>query len=396
MKSLLAAAVVVTMAITDAVAQSESPELGQAPVSTPEQVQAQPVVAGSVPDSAPASAPAPVERSIGEYLDEALTKIRVAESRGPDYRQAFQRARQIVDSVLARDALNERASYYRARLLILADRSREALSALERWIATDTGKSDWEAHLILGQLYARGGFHKLAKPSFMRALTLNPVEPSVLIELAKCEMNLLNYSAAADRMREALRILGPRATSAEQALLARVLARDGRLDEAYGQAWAAVETAQALAVEQPGDREAFRLMGDALTTALEIKQAQVERSPNDPGSCLEASHLIQRRAVVANQLNLLDALAWSLRGLEVGGPSAPPELYLDTAQLLWSVDRRGEARAMVEELLSLYPDHAAGQQMLRDMGPPPDGAPTPGDRSQPMDQHSTEQPSPMP
>jgi len=319
----------------------------------------------------PPPVPSAATPTIGEFLDEALTKIHVAESGGSDAQTAFQRARQIVDAVLSRDPLNRRAAYYRGRLMILADRGREALSAIERWVESPEGQNDWEAHLLQGRLYGAGGFHKLAKPSLLKAQTLNPTEPAVLIELARCEMNLLNYGAAAERMTEAIGLLGRNASSAEQTLLAQILSKDGKLAQADQQAAAAVQKARTEVREAPGDAEMLRRLGNALDVAREIKRSGVEQSPDVVQDCLEISRLIQERAEVANRLNALEALSWSIRGLEAGKESSPPELYVDAAQLLRRLNRDGEARAIVAQLLAVHPDHTEARRLLDELGPPP-------------------------
>ena len=312
----------------------------------------------------PEQSPAPA-MSADELLDLALVHIRQAEARGPDAQEAFRRAREAVEHVLGRDKFHRRASYYRARLLVLADRSQEALGIIQRWVASPEGENDWEAHLLLGRLYQAGGFHKLARPSLNTALSLNPREPSILTELAECEADLLEYEQAARHTREAIGLLGADVTAGEYVLLARILMLDRRMDEAERQVVIALNAARSAVREGGATRPALGSLGDALDLARRIKESGLQTNPQSVDLYLELAQLIRERGQVDALVRANEALAWAKQGLATA-EVAPPSLYLETIDLLTQLGRTQEAHSLAAEMMEVHPNHPRARELVGD------------------------------
>lgn len=309
--------------------------------------------------------------STDEALDRALVEVRIAETRGPDAQKAFLRAGQFVEYVLAQDRYNRRALYYKARLLILGNRGPEALGTLQRWTDSPQGQNDWEAHLLLGKLYEAGGFHKLAKPSLHKALSLNPLNPQICAALTRCEMNMLNYQAAVQHARETVRMLGSSASPADYALLSETLLLNKQLDEADGQARVAIDAAGDLLRSEGSSVPSLELLGRCLALAIKVKQAKLEGNPETGALCLEVSRLIQKQTEAASLVKTHEALGWSLRGLDSSGDSAPVTLFLDAITLQVRLGRTDEARELAERMLQAHPDSAEARQAYRSVAPLP-------------------------
>jgi tetratricopeptide (TPR) repeat protein len=309
--------------------------------------------------------PAAETISIDELLDRALSYIRQAEARGPDAQDAFRKAREIVETVLARDRFHRRASYYRARLLVLADRSQEALGIIQRWVASPEGENDWEAHLLLGRLYQEGGFNKLAIPSLKTALSLNPRSPRILTELARCEANVLEYNDAARHARQAIDILGPEATAAEYTLLARILSQSGELDEAEQEIVIALNSARSAARDQGAAPATLDALSKALELAVRIKEARLQTDRQSPELYLELARLSRERGHVAALNRANEALEWAKRGID-STPVAPPILYLEAIELLNELGRTAEAKSLAQQMLEAHPDHPRARELAGD------------------------------
>ncbi len=321
---------------------------------------------GQTPPS-DATLPPSASVDIEETLDRALIALREAEARGPDAKEAFDRASQEVRSVLAVEPLNRRAQYYQGRLMILADRARDARSLIERWTQSPEGRNDWEGHFLLGKIYAAGGYHKLVKPSLKKALALNPRDPRVYQELAKCEMHLFEYDAAVGHVREAIRILGPNVAPAQYLLLAQLLVLQRHFDEADAQTRLAIDLASAAAGKKEAGFDEFRILDDCLAMALNVQRAMLDADPAAPEHYLAISKLIQRRAEIDLRRRAYDALGWAKRGLEHAEGRASEALYLDAIQLMVRVNRRDEALEYARRMLKAYPDSADARKMFDEL-----------------------------
>ncbi len=324
--------------------------------------------------SAQQEKPAAGTMSIDELLDRALAFIRRAEARGPDAQDAFRKAREIVEAVLERERFHRRASYYRARLLVLADRSQEALGTIQRWVASPEGENDWEAHLLLGRLYQEGGFYKLARPSLKTALSLNPRSPRIFTELARCEANLHEYAVAARYARQAIDILGDDATATEYILLARILSQGGQVEEAEQQIIIALNTARSAVREQGATPGGLDALSRALDLAVSIKEARLQDDRQSPELYLELARLSRERGRVAALNRANEALEWARRGI-TRAPVAPPILYLEAIELLIELGRTAEAKSLAKRMLEAHPDHPRARELAGDLLEAVEGAP---------------------
>lgn len=308
--------------------------------------------------------------SIDETLDRALVELQVAEARGPGFEEAFERARELVDYALDRDKFHRRALYYKARIYILADRGAQALSTLQKWTESPQGENDWEAHFLLGALYNSGGYHKLVKPALRKALALNPREPRIYAELAKCEMHLSNPGGAVQYAREAVAMSRENATASQYALLAEALAADKQLDEADRQAGVAMDLAEGELRNSESSIRLLKRLGESFTLALKIKQAKLDANPTMVELYLESSKLIQERANLSLQLRAHEALDWCERGLEASGDDAPELLLLEAIRLCIRLGLVEKARGLAGRMLELFPDNAEARDLHRALAPP--------------------------
>ncbi len=299
--------------------------------------------------------PTPADAYLADALDAALVQIRRAEARGADSREAYQLAWEIVASVLQRDSFHRRAKYYRGRLLILANRGPEALGAVQEWTETPQGENDWEAHFLLGALYNAGGYHKLVQAKLAKAASLNPSEPRIYTELARCHLALGSTAEAVRYARQAANLVGEQLTPSYHALLAETLLADGQLAEAEQHIQQALGEASATLDSSAVSRNQLSLLSELYALGMRIVEKAVQLDPTRVQLYQDAARITRQRAKIDNQVKSLDALDWYLRGVANASGPPPTALYHEAIRLCVQLRRLDQARALTERFLTHHP-----------------------------------------
>ncbi len=320
---------------------------------------------GSTPSNAGPSTTAPTKPPItpSEALEICLTQTIIAEGKGANSREAFQRAQQYLSFVLKDDPENLRGQYLHARLLILAEQPSMAMKPLERWINSQQGADDWEAQMLLGRIYVQGQAYKLAKPHLLRAQELNPTSPIPMIELAKCEAHLKDYPNAIQHLKSAVEKLGTDVTAAAYMIFGQTLLQAGLIDDADRAAGFGVQLAMT-AVQRSGTAQALKTLDDALSLSLQVSTAALKADPSRGELYLKISQILQQRAQVGIRRADHEALAISLQGVQSLGEGAPIVLVIEVSRLLAKVGHRQQAMQLVKQVLERAPDNADAQKIF--------------------------------
>ncbi len=303
--------------------------------------------------------------SVNDALDRAIIDIRIAETRGDGWTEAFERSKGAVAHALERDPESLRGRFYRSRLLILADREREARSALEAWVKSRDGANDWEGFLILGQQYAEGQFYKLAKPMFRKALDLNPRDARILVGLAQCSMNLVQRAEAVQWAREAVKVMRAGVTSDAYLLLGQALFANKQLTDAERSAQYAVDLDKANIRRHGPDVGRLQSLDRSLSQLLATRQAILQQNPDRTDLYLEVSKLVQARADVAYRVSANQALAIAYAPITQAKSTPSEEHVLHVVKLLIQLDRLTDAAALLTRMLEqLYPNSTEGKMLM--------------------------------
>jgi tetratricopeptide (TPR) repeat protein len=300
--------------------------------------------------------------TVSQALESCLTQVRIAENMGADSQEAFQKAQRYLSFVKKEDPENLRGNYLHARLLILASQSAAAMPMLQRWLSSQQGADDWEAHLLLGRIYIQGEAYKLAKPRLERAHQLNPTAAIPLLELAKCEAEVKEFDIAIEHIRSAIEILDRDVTAQVYVLFAQTLLKSGQIEAANRAVGFAVQLAT-VAVKQRDNPQSLKVLDDAYAAALTVKQTALQSDPTRGELYLELSRIIQERARVATRRADHEAMAIALTGVRSLGKEAPIFLVNELARLLARLGHRDEAIKLVHQVLERQPDNADAQQL---------------------------------
>lgn len=308
--------------------------------------------------------------SIDDALDRAIVDLRIAEKREEGWTEAFERAKAAVSYALERDPENLRGRFYRARMLIMADREREARSAIEAWTNSRDGANDWEGFVILAQQYAKGQFYKLAKPKYRKALELNPRDARIYFGLAQCALNLVQRAEAVQWAREGVKAMGADVTSEAYRLLGQALFANSQFNDAQRSAEYAVELDKAEIRASGADVDRLQSLDTSLAQLLAVKQAMLQENPTRTELYLDIAKLMQSRADVSYRVTANQALAIAFSGLSQANPRPTEEHVLHVAKLLIRLDRPDDAVKLLDRMLTeLYPSSQEGKMLMERLQP---------------------------
>ncbi|NOT00683.1 MAG: hypothetical protein HOP29_08655, partial [Phycisphaerales bacterium] len=311
--------------------------------------------------------PEPPREDINDLLDRVVVDLRIAEKRGPESQEAFGRADVLLQRAMARDRFHPRARYYEARLLILSNHSQQALRPLQDWIQSPQGENDWEAHYLLGAMYAGGEFYKLAKPVLEKALTMNPTEPAILVELAKCEFKLSDHPAAERRLREAIRLHKDGAEAVVYRLLAEILIAAAKTADAEEPAKLAFEKASNDARTRQITPALIQELDATVTLLQRVKIARVNEGDKSPRLYQDIAALSIHRGQLAQLTYVYQAMSWIRRGMDAAGDTPPEGLLVDAVRILRSLNQTNDAGRLCERLRELYPNNAESAELCANL-----------------------------
>ncbi len=303
-------------------------------------------------------------------LDQILLDLRESEAKGPNWQEAFARARTRLDLVRKRDPRNVRAEYYLARVLILEGRSNLGINRLLEWTKSRHGATDWEGHYILGKVYFDTEYYKLAKPVLEKAMELNPRAAEICSVLCKCETKLLKPQEAVRRAEQAVRLLGPDATADTFILVAEAHALNEDLSQAEVAARTAHDLAERAVRKQGSSSTTLKKLDECIRLVLSITQSRINVEPDNVKLFLEMSRLIQEQADVASELAAHSALQWTMLGIQRSGTKPPTEVHvIDVLTLLKRVGRLNDAAKFAERGLEFFPQSSRIAEIQKTLPP---------------------------
>jgi tetratricopeptide (TPR) repeat protein len=306
-----------------------------------------------------------------QALDLALVALRIAEARGPEAKDAYASVHQHLGLVFSKDPNNARALFYRARLMIVVGRSAEAIPNIRRWINTLQGQNDWEAHLILGELYVNGAYYKLARPLLEKALQLSPLEPRIHIALSKCMVKLLDRKNAEFYAQKAVEILEQegRAGPSVYILWADALLLQQKPDQAVVAIRKAVGMAGKANREVGGSPATLSTLAQTYAKYEEVLKGSLRLKPDSWDYYVDLAVAIEQKARIGMRLASYEALMvvrQSLALADKAGVQPPPEvLLIKDLRLLVDVGKTQEAIESARKLLTLYPANSEAPEILK-------------------------------
>lgn len=261
------------------------------------------------------------------------------------------------------DPSHARLTYLFARAYALSGRTKDAIEQLRRFLETREGRTDWEAHRRLADLFV-DEFPQLAKASYTRAADLKAGEPTVLLGLSNCTYKLGRLDDAVTIAKEAAEADG-RKTVRVVSHLARMLIAKQNWPEADRAATAAMELAEAQVKAHPGQRAALRVMDAQCKLTVDLLQARIADRSAGAEDFLRLAGLFRKRNELAATLNLHECLRILEAGVNASGDAPSPKLLSEYAGMLAEVGRNDDAIAAYEKVLALDPQNATAAEQIK-------------------------------
>jgi tetratricopeptide (TPR) repeat protein len=309
------------------------------------------------PESLPAA-------TLQEAYQAAIEELDRAEQVDPTElrTEALTEVNRRVVAVQGADPNHPRLPYLYGRLYALTGRRGDAIDQLRRFVESREGRSDWESHRRLGDLFIEE-FPRLAQGSYERAAELKPGEPTVLAGLS-----LAAYKVG--RIDDALR-LAKEAADADGRKTVRIVSHLARMFIAKQQ-WADAQRAGEQAMElakgdvkaQPGARRPLSVLDSQYQLAIDLLQARVNEKVAGTDDFLKLAAYVRQRNDLIRRINLHEVLRVLESGVKATAPATPTRLLLEYAVTLADVGRKDEAIATLEKLLAADPTNAAAQEQL--------------------------------
>lgn len=254
------------------------------------------------------------------------------------------------------DPSHVRLPYLFARAYAISGRPKDAIEQLRRFVETREGRTEWEAHRRLGDLFV-DEFPQLARASYLRAEELKAGEPSILLGLSNCAYKL-------GQLEEAIR-LAREAADADGRKTVRVVSHVARMQIAK-QEWAdadrnatlATELAAAQVKTNPGRRADLRVLDAQYKLTVDLLQARIADRSAGPDDFTRLAALYRKRNELAAQLNLHECIRILEIGIKSSGDSPSTKLLEEYADMLADVGRIADAIAAYERLLAVDPQNA--------------------------------------
>lgn len=261
------------------------------------------------------------------------------------------------------DPSHVRLSYLFARAYAISGRPKDAIEQLRRFVETREGRTEWEAHRRLGDLFV-DEFPQLARASYHRAAELKAGEPSILLGLSNCAYKLGQLEEAIRLAREAADADG-RKTVRVVSHVARMLIAKQEWTDADRHAALATELAAAQVTSQPGRRADLRVLDAQYKLTVELLQARIADRSAGPDDFTRLAALYRRRNELAAQLNLHECIRILEVGIKSMGDSPSTKLLEEYAAMLAEVGRTVDAVAAYERLLMVDPQNVRALEGIK-------------------------------
>lgn len=255
-----------------------------------------------------------------------------------------------------------RLTYLFARAYVLSGRPKDAIEQLRRFVDTREGRTEWEAHRRLGDLFV-DEFPQLAKASYNRAAEMKAGEPTVLVGLSMCAYKV-------GRIEEAVK-LAKDAADADGRKSVRVMSHLGRMliaqhdwAEADRAVKSAMELAEAQVKSRPGARTPLRTMDAQCKLGVDLIQARIGDQSAGADDFVRLARLFRRRNDLASTINLHECVRILEAGVNATTANPSPKLLQEYAAMLAEVGRSADALAAYEKLLIVDPNNTAAKEAL--------------------------------
>ena len=256
-----------------------------------------------------------------------------------------------------------RLTYLFARAFALSGRTKDAIEQLRRFVETREGRTEWEAHRRLGDLFV-DEFPQLAKASYHRAAELKAGEPTVLLGLSNCSYKLGRLDEAVGIAKDAADADGRKSVRVVSHL-ARMLIAKQSWPDADRAATLAMELADAQVKAHPGQRAPLRVIDAQCKLTVDLLQARIADRSAGAEDFLRLAALFRKRNDLATTLNLHECLRILEAGVNASGETPSPKLLAEYARMLAEVGRTADAIAAYEKLLALEPQNVAAAEQIR-------------------------------
>lgn len=268
-----------------------------------------------------------------------------------------------VSALQTADPSHPRLTYLFARAFALSGRTKDAIEQLRRFVETREGRTEWEAHRRLGDLFV-DEFPQLAKASYNRAAELKAGEPTVLLGLSNCAYKLGRIDEAVGIAKDAADADG-RKTVRVVSHLARMLIAMQSWPDADRAATLAMELADAQVKAHPGQRAPLRVMDAQCKLTVDLLQARIADRSAGAEDFLRLAGLFRKRNELAAALNLHEYLRILEAGIDASSETPSTRLLAEYAGMLAEVGRSADAIAAYEKLLALDPQNAVAAERIK-------------------------------
>ncbi len=256
-----------------------------------------------------------------------------------------------------------------ARSHAALNRDRDAMEFFKKYLETEDGRDDWQAHYGLGMVYVRSNLWYLAKSRLEKANELSDQSKAeVLLGLARCYEGL-GKKTEAEEMASAAALLAPDNPEAH-GMRALMLARNGKFAEAAVASRTAIALGETrlrgiAADDSAGRRGALDELARHLLTLREILRAGLQLNPAEGDLHHELLIATLKRMDVLRQRELLDAVTLAERSAQ----QVPSHvgLLVELATLYRLIGRSGEAIETCRKVLTIDRNNRQAKQMVAEL-----------------------------
>lgn len=280
-------------------------------------------------------------------------------------KEAFAAVEPYLKAIQTKAPGNSWIRYIRGRLWNIAGRRGDAIDELRAFVRTREGRNEWRASSLLGDLFV-DGFPTLARANYERAGALRTGEPSILMGISRCAVNLRQADQALTFARQAADVDG-RQTVKYVSHLANVLFGERRWDEALVEATTALALAERDARAAPGKLKPLQILDFQYEQLVQILDARITRGSEIADDCLRYARYAVSRGRVLVLLALHDSISALERGIQRTQPDPDRKLLESYAQTLAKVGRNEMAIETFLQLLEADPENTSYEESLEQL-----------------------------
>lgn len=259
--------------------------------------------------------------------------------------------------------------YIRGRSAVLSGRTMDGIRDLQRFSETPPGRTDWKTFRILGDVHLKD-FPRLAEAHYRQALALADREPSIYLGLSQAVFKLGKRPEGLDLARRAVDLDGGMSVLYLDNL-ASLLRSDGKGDQAIAVVNRAIQVLQKQLEVSPDDILTLRRLGAEYEVALSLITERLRANAEDASGYIALAVVADNLSEMRRRLLLVDAIdVIEKEAIPRFKDNVPAELRVAYAKLLESAGRVDAARAQLEAVLTVQPDHAAAREKLNALSAP--------------------------